>query len=249
MRIADDFGLGRLHDRVILDLLESGQIDGTSVMIDGAIDEADMKRLRALRQRGAQVGLHLNLTHGFTPETVRMPLGKLILAGLSDRIPADVQSQFQRQAEAFRVAFGSLPDYYDGHQHCHCLPGLATLAARLPRAPATWIRVPLPATPAGLWRNLRAGGPKVAFIAAFAFAARRRFRASGWPANTDFSGFLRLDRPEQVRRWLPRLLQSASKDCLVMVHPGSAHDAGQCPAHAPESRAIEASTLGAWQSS
>src|SRR5690606_35013318 len=125
--------------------------------------------------------------------------GKLILAGLSGRIPADVRSQFQRQAEAFRVAFGSLPDYYDGHQHCHCLPGLAALAARLPRAPATWIRVPLPATPAGLWRNLRAGGPKVSLIAAFAFAARRRFRASGWPANTDFSGFLRLDRPEPVR--------------------------------------------------
>ncbi len=243
MLIADDFGLGRLHDRVILDLLESGQIDGTSVMIDGEMTEADKAQLRDLHARGRRIGLHLNLTHAFGPDTVHYPLGTLMKACLTGKLPEAARHEFPRQAKTFQKIFGFWPDYYDGHQHCHCLPGLAALAAGLPRGPACWIRVPLPTTPAGLLRNMRAGGIKVAIIAALAFAARRTFRANGWQTNADFSGFLHLDQPERVGHWLPRLLDTSSKDCLVMVHPGSAEDLAQCPAHAPESRAVEATVL------
>ncbi|MCR6501400.1 ChbG/HpnK family deacetylase [Shinella sp. CPCC 101442] len=243
MLIADDFGLGREHDKVILDLIEHHRLDGTSVMIDGDIAAADMDRLRLLRSRGARVGLHLNVTHDFSEKANHRSVGRLLLACFSGNLPDDIRGEFQRQAEKFQASFGFLPDYYDGHQHCHCLPGLDALAARLPHDAKTWIRVPLPATFAGLVLNLRAGGQKVLLIAALAALARRTFRKAGWATNRDFSGFLRLDRPDQVARWLTRLLAAAPTDGVTMVHPGSATDPVQCPGHVAESRRIEASIL------
>ncbi|MBO9629785.1 MAG: ChbG/HpnK family deacetylase [Shinella sp.] len=245
MRIADDFGLGREHDRVILDLIERRRLDGASVMIDGGIPPADIERLRLLRNQGAQVGLHLNVTHDFSEKGAHRGIGRLLRACLSGSVPEDIRHEFQRQAEAFQTIFGFLPDYYDGHQHCHCLPGLDASAATLPHRAETWIRVPLPATLSGLTLNVRAGGPKVLLIAALAARAARTFRKAGWATNHDFSGFLRLDDPDQVARWLPRLLDAAPADSLMMVHPGSAADPMQCPGHAAESRRVEAVILSA----
>lgn len=243
MLIADDFGLGRNHDRIILDLLDEGRIDGTSVMIDGAMSANDLDHLRRLREKGAQVGLHLNLTHAFAAMGAYTPLGRLLGLCLSGRTPDWAEAEFRRQAETFHGIFGSLPDYYDGHQHCHVLPGLARFAAGLPRAGACWMRLPLPATPSGLALNLRSGGPKVLLIATLARLARRDFEKQSWPTNRDFSGFLRLERPQAVSRWLPELLRRAPPDGLVMVHPGAASDPEQCPGHDPRSREIEAAIL------
>lgn len=245
MRIADDFGLGREHDKVILDLIERRRLDGTSVMIDGDIAARDVDRLRQLRSHGVQVGLHLNVTHDFSGKAAHRDVGRLLLACLSGRLPEGIRGEFQRQSEKFQTVFGFAPDYYDGHQHCHCLPGLDTVAADLPHDTGTWIRVPVPATLAGLVLNLRAGGPKVLLIATLALLAGRTFRKAGWARNRDFSGFLRLDHPDQVARWLPRLLAAAPTDGVTMVHPGSATDPVQCPGHIAESRGIEASILSA----
>ncbi len=241
MLIADDFGLGRKHDKVILDLLEERRIDGTSVMIDGEIDPQDRERLCLLREKGTLVGLHLNLTHDFARGMFHMPVGALLRLCLTGRLPEQAKHEFARQADAFHAAFGFLPDYYDGHQHCHCFPGLAALAAALPRSKTGWMRLPLPATLAGLALNIRSGGPKVGLIAGLALLARRPFRKAGWPVNRDFSGFLKLDQPEEVARWMPVLL-AASAD-LMMVHPGAADDRSQCPGHAPQSRAVETDLL------
>lgn len=241
MLIADDFGLGRQHDKVILDLLEERRIDGTSVMIDGVIDPLDRERLCLLREQGRLVGLHLNLTHDFGNGMFNRPVGELLRLCLTGRLPKAAKLEFSRQADAFRDVFGFLPDYYDGHQHCHCFPGLASQAAALPRSSTSWMRLPLPATFSGLVLNIRSGGPKVALIAGLALLARRTFRKAGWSTNADFSGFLKLDRPEDVTRWMPELLK-ASKG-LMMVHPGSADDRSQCPGHAAQSRSVEADIL------
>jgi hypothetical protein len=61
--------------------------------------------------------------------------------------------------------------------------------------------------------------------------------------NRDFSGFLTLDRPDAVARWLPRLLARKKDDCLMMVHPGAIDDPCQCPGHDPGSRKVEAVIL------
>ena len=58
-------GWGRFHDQKILALLGGGRINGTSVMVDGGISDKTLRLLRDLREQGALVGLHLNLTHDF----------------------------------------------------------------------------------------------------------------------------------------------------------------------------------------
>ncbi|PSJ54274.1 ChbG/HpnK family deacetylase [Pseudaminobacter soli (ex Li et al. 2025)] len=239
VRIADDFGLGRRHDKVILSLLEAGRLDGTSVMVNEAIDPSDIKRLRDLRRAGSLVGLHLNLTQAFPKHGPVWPLATL----MNIRLPDGVAASLDRQMEEFVALFGSLPDYYDGHQHCHCFPAIAPLVTRLSYGPKTWVRVPLPATWAGRWGNVRAGGAKVLAIMAFAARAKTVFTQAGLLTNADFSGFLRLDDPKKVRLWLPRLLSAAGPDCLMMLHPGDATDLMQCSGHAPESRAAETEIL------
>ncbi len=206
MVIADDFGLGRQHDAVILTLLASQHLDGTSVMIDGDIDPHHVRELIALRDAGSSIGLHLNLTHRFHRHAFQMPLGRLLMACSTGRLPAPARLEFRRQCDAFVETFGFLPDFYDGHQHCHCFPGLAAVTAALPRSESSWIRIPLPATPGGRMMNLRAGGAKVLLIYLLAAMAKRIIRKAGWPVNSDFSGFLKLDRPDAVQLWLPRLL-------------------------------------------
>ena len=243
VRIADDFGLGRGHDAVILALIADSRLDGTSVMVDGEIAADDLLRLKALRARGAKVGLHLTLTHPFPESRVHYPLGTLMRLCLTGRAPEAAREDFARQADRFIALFGTPPDHYDGHQHCHCLPGLAAAAAALPPGEDCRMRVPLPARLSGLALNMRAGGWKVAVVAALAAEARRVFRRAGWRTNRDFSGFLALDRPEAVSRWLPRLMAAAGEDCLLMLHPGDAADPARCRGHAPESRAREADIL------
>ncbi|PZM09986.1 ChbG/HpnK family deacetylase [Rhizobium tubonense] len=243
LRIADDFGLGRGHDRIILELIEGGRLDGTSVMINDAIRHDDIVRLRALQDAGAKVGLHLNLTQAFGEGAPVWSLASLMRPTLGPQLLHDIEASLIRQSNKFVSLFGKLPDFYDGHQHCHCFPAIAPLVLRLPRAPRTWVRVPLPATWAARWRNLRAGGAKGLIIMAMAARARAIFVRADLQTNKDFSGFLRLGDPGDVRMWLPRLLSEAEPDCLMMFHPGDATDPMQCAGHAPESRAAETEFL------
>lgn len=243
MRIADDFGLGRRHDRVILTLLEAGKLDGTSVLTGDAMKPKDIARLRALRAGGAKVGLHLNLTQPIPGNGPVWPLSNLMHPRLNTRTLDEINISLSRQVDAFVNLFGGLPDYYDGHQHCHCFPAIVPLVMRLPYKAETWVRVPLPATWTGRWLNVRAGGVKVLVIMALAARARSAFTRAGLKTNRDFSGFLRLDDPSSVQRWLPRLLSRAKPDCLIMLHPGDDTDQIQCAGHASRSRALEAQIL------
>lgn len=241
--IADDFGLGRKHDSAILSLIEAGRLDGTSVMVNQAIAPADIARLQAARKSGAQIGLHLNLTQVLPGMSTAWPLSTLLSPVPGARLLELIRASLVRQADEFVSLFGHLPDYYDGHQHCHCFPAIAPLVTGLPAGSQTWIRVPLPSSWGGRWRNLRAGGIKGVLIMVLALRAKGLFRHAGWQVNSDFSGFLRLDDPASVRHWLPRLLSAAGPDCLLMLHPGDAGDEVQCDGHAPQSRSCETQIL------
>lgn len=239
--IADDFGLGRGHDAVILRLLRAGKLAGTSVMVDGDITERDLAHLRELRRDGRQIGLHLNLTHGFGGMQ-KPSIGALLKMAFTGRLPDTIAPDLMRQSERFADLFGDAPDFYDGHQHCHCLPGIARHVRDLPRSSTTWIRVPLPSG-RGLWRNTASGGTKTVVIATMAWAARRIWCRAGWQVNDSFSGFLKLHSADMVARDLPQILATAQDGDLIMTHPGDPRDPDQCPDHAPQARAIEAQLL------
>lgn len=242
MLIADDFGLGRAHDRVILELLEGGKIAATSVLINDAIVPGDIARLKSCRAAGAGVGLHVNLTQPLPGAGPVWPVRSLLRLGLAGRLPeAEITAALAGQFEAFGKLFGSPPDFVDGHQHCHVFPGISRLVARL--SGSAWLRVPVPSTLAEALLNIRSGGLKTVLIMALGLHARGVFDRAGRETNSNFSGFLRLNKPDDVAFWLPRLLMTADRDCVVMVHPGDAADPVQCERHAPRSRALEAQLL------
>jgi predicted glycoside hydrolase/deacetylase ChbG (UPF0249 family) len=191
---ADDYALTEGVSRGIEELACAGRLSATSVMTTTRHWPAHATRIGALRDKLA-VGLHFNLTLG-TPRgpmpslapTGRLPkVGALTaraLRGAIDR--AEIAAELDRQLDAFETALGHPPDFLDGHQHVHALPGvrsgvLATLARRYPD------RRLLLRDPADTPRRIvqrAASVPKALILAALACGFGRAARRAGCGSST-----------------------------------------------------------------
>src|SRR5690606_36013742 len=125
------------------------------------------------------LGLHFNLTEGHAGAVPAQGLGQVLRAAYLRRLPAaQLRSAWRAQLDAFEQALGTPPDFIDGHQHVHQLPGvrqalLAELHARYAPHERPWVRSTVPA--GGLWR-----APKAAVIALLGgWTATRRLRGAG----------------------------------------------------------------------
>jgi predicted glycoside hydrolase/deacetylase ChbG (UPF0249 family) len=128
---ADDFGFGPAVSRGIADLAARGRINAVSCLSGGADWQAAAVHLAAL-PRTVERGLHFNLTEGrplsadlrrVWPELPTLPR-LLISAGLR-RLPlAAIGVEWKAQWDAFADRVGAAPDFVDGHQHVHHLPGV-----------------------------------------------------------------------------------------------------------------------------
>ena len=95
-------------------------------------------------------------------------LGRLTRAALAGRLPRDeVAAEIERQLDAFEAAWGSGPDFVDGHQHVHVLPGVRgpLLRALTRRGGRPWLRDPSDALAAALWRPAPAKALTVGVLA------------------------------------------------------------------------------------
>ena len=119
----DDFGMNADIDEGMIALADMGRISAVSCLALGPTFAANARRLD---ERNVDIGLHVNLTESLGAEAVPMPsLGKLIFNAYAGRLDTGwVQSQLTLQFDAFEAAFGRAPDYVDGHQHVHQLPGI-----------------------------------------------------------------------------------------------------------------------------
>jgi predicted glycoside hydrolase/deacetylase ChbG (UPF0249 family) len=88
---ADDYGLAEGFNRGILELANTGYLSGISVMVKRKfVRPSDLLTLPHI-----DLGLHLELV---TPAS---------------------EKDIQKQIEIFQKLFERMPDYLDGHQHCH----------------------------------------------------------------------------------------------------------------------------------
>ena len=157
--VADDYGISRSVNRAIRDLIHQGRLSATSVMTVApgfSTEEAHLLR-DAAATRPTAIGLHLTLTAPFMPlspgyvptrDERFLSLGRSFaaaLVGQYDRSKLD--NEIRAQIEAFTIAFGRPPDYFDGHQHIHLLPPVAEslLAAIATQAPGAWVQAVGPA--------------------------------------------------------------------------------------------------------
>lgn len=226
---ADDYAMSTGVSRAILDLADRGRISATSAMtnVDGWMIHA--RDLRGFDGR-LGIGLHLTLTWGaplgalpgFAPSGRFPDLGAVLRTSLSGQLPTDeIEAEIARQWGAFVEAFGREPDFVDGHQHVHVLPGiraalLRVLARRNGRQPV-WLRDPGDRLSSVLGR---ASAAKALLVGALATGLRAQAGRAGIATNRGFSGFSDFRPDQDLGRAFEGYVTGLGGRPLVMCHPG-----------------------------
>ncbi|MBV8849365.1 MAG: ChbG/HpnK family deacetylase [Methylobacteriaceae bacterium] len=231
---ADDYAITPGVSRGILELLKAGRLTAVSVLVTAPEWARAASELMPFTD-AADIGLHLNLTLGaplgampaLAPGKRFPALGRLVRAALLGQLPlAEIAAETARQIDAFTQHFGRPPDYLDGHQHVHALPGirdvlLQTLAGR-GLAGRLWLRDPGDRAQGILGRPFRR---KAAAVAALTSGFARRAAARGFAVNEGFAGFSDFAPARDYAAIFPSYLHSPGPRHLVMCHPGHSDEA------------------------
>ena len=139
------------------------------------------------------------------------------------RLPlAAVAAELRAQLDAFTAAHGRAPDFIDGHQHVHALPGVRRLVIDAASAltPVAALRntgcVPGPGFAVKRWLIAGTGGA----------AALRAMRRRGVAHNAALVGVYDFAEPDYrmlMRRWLRAV---SAEGALLFCHPGAADAPG-----------------------
>jgi hopanoid biosynthesis associated protein HpnK len=236
---ADDFGAAVEVNEAVEIAHRAGILTAASLMVSGRA--ADDAVVRARRNPGLRVGLHLVLVEG-RPVLPRDRVSRLVDAGGSFRrdmaamgalfatsgearrqLAAEIAAQF----EAFR-ATGLALDHCNAHKHFHLHPLIGGLiasigyghglrAARVPLEPAALLRKVEPATPRM---------PSLA-LAPWALLLRRRLRTAGLFTGDrvfglQWTGAMTRDRLRGLIAHLPSGVSEIYLHPATGPYPGSA---------------------------
>lgn len=219
---ADDYGLHPAVDAAVLQLALAGRLSATSCMTTAPRWAEAAPQLQAVRPR-LSVGLHFNLTESHGGAVPAQALGTVIRQAYTGHWSAgEMRALWTQQLDAFEAALGTPPDFIDGHQHVHQLPGmcdamLEVLQQRYSAQDMPWVRSTAPI--GTLWRS-----PKAAIIALLGgWQTTRSLRKAGVLVNHGFGGVYGFDAPTpagygaQMAQWLAQV-QAGS---LLMCHPAT----------------------------
>lgn len=215
---ADDFALHPAVDAAVVALAQAARLSATSCMTTAPRWPQAAPLLAPLRP-ALQVGLHWNLTEGHGQPAPS--LLQVLTQAYSGQInPATAADSLQRQLDAFEQHAGTPPDFIDGHQHIHQLPGLrqALLHVLHSRygARAPWVRSTKPAQ----W-----GANKAAILALLGgYRLHRLLGRAQLRHNAQFAGVYGFDAttPAAYGAHMQTWLRSAPTGTLVMCHPANA---------------------------
>lgn len=238
--VCDDYGLGPDHDAAMRDLASAGRFWGVSCMVDGPdFNEEAHRLLNARSANRFQIGLHVNLTEPIDDPSPVVSPGRLLAQGLrGGEALAWVSRSLDRQWRRFEDAFGSAPDFVDGHRHVHLVPGVARIVADRLQAEgfSGWVRGGMPDA---MVLQTGIAGLKVPLIASLAGVAapvyaRRHHRVARY-----LSGIIRLGDARTGTDAIERSVRAIRHSGVLMVHPGSAADPCQTVGHDPALREAE----------
>lgn len=246
---ADDYAMTPGVSRGILALIDGGHISATGAMTNRPDWPVAARELRS-REGAAEFGVHLSLTcgdsltegAGWTANRAEPRLPALLLRGLAGLLPLPaIEREIEAQLDAFEQAMGRIPDFIDGHQHVHALPGirralLAVLTRRYPgREP--WVRDPGD-SPAAIRARQRFTG-KARLLSRLAGPFGQHMAAAGFRLNRGFAGYSGFDpKGDYAADFASYLIQPGAAH-LVMCHPGEVDDALRRLDPATDSRLVE----------
>lgn len=227
---ADDYALTPAVDAGIREALAAGALTATGAMTTRPGWPEAARALAAL-DVDADVGLHFNLTlgaplgpmPGLAPDGELPKVGAVIARALRGALGRpEIAAELDRQLDAFVAARGAPPDFVDGHQHVHALPGVreALLDALTRRgwAGRVWLRDPGDRLPRILAR--RAFAAKAALLTALSAGFARAARRRGFALNDGFAGFSDFAAQGDYAALFATYLRAPGRRHLVMCHPG-----------------------------
>ena len=235
---ADDLGLGAGVDHAIFDLVESGRLDGASLLVNGPTARRAIETWRQLPNPPA-LFLHLCLTEGPRDSTnVDLPtsFGRLLLASWLPwqrrRLKPQIRRSLRQQISRYKQLTGANEIHLDGHQHVHLIPMvLETVLGLGQTEQVTWIRTtaePLPTDlPLNLWwACVRQGGAlKWLVLQCLTRLARPKLRNANVVTNRSFAGVLftgRMTGKALECCWRTNHRQNVSENgsrAMLLIHP------------------------------
>ena len=200
---ADDLGLAKEVNEAILNLAKIGQLQGSSLLVEGALAQEAAAAWQMLPD-AADLCLHLCLTEGPAQEgcpDLPASFGTLLLASLlparRQRFLPQLERAIDYQVHRFRTLTGQRRIALDGHQHIHLTPiVLDCLLRQSKRHQIHWIRTTREPLPTDLpltcwWSALRSGGLlKWLVLQLLSGLAVPRLKQAGISTNSAFSGVL-----------------------------------------------------------
>jgi chitin disaccharide deacetylase len=231
---ADDYGLSHGVSLGILQALDAGRLTAVSALVNGPRWPA-MGRELLRHSANADVGLHFNLTLGrplgpmpvFAPKGSFPPVSNVIRMALRGKLPIEeIRAEIDRQLDRFEAVMERAPDFVDGHQHVHGLPGVrdALLEALDARnlAGRAWLRNP--ADGAHRIALRRAHARKALAVRGLTSGLRRAAKRHGYAVNDGFAGFSDFHPGKDYARAFETYLRAPGSRHLVMCHPGHVDD-------------------------
>jgi chitin disaccharide deacetylase len=235
---ADDYALNAGADAAILDLAGLGIVTSTSAMV---LSPRWREAGKALSPCPIARGLHLDFTSPFTSGSFsELSISRAVVSaycGLNGR--EAIRRRIDHQLSLYEEVLGEAPQFVDGHQHIHQLPGIRTeLVARLKqryglRAQRIKIRFCNPAR----WRGLEA-----ALIGTTGAKALKRLASrEGFTGNTDFAGVYSFANGSPLKQlWDSWLRGMAGPEPMIMCHPAkTAKETLAVPDRIAEARKVE----------
>ncbi len=210
---ADDFGLNNEVNRAIVDLLKSGRIQRTTLMVNmpSAKEACQMAIENGLIEK---VGLHVNLTEG-NPLSNEITKTRFCQYGAFNRKEVEsgtrlhifssekraVRNEVQAQFEKFKELTGHYPKHVDGHRHVHnYLPFLFIIIRIAKKFQVESMRIGI-----NLYDRKKASFAKKAYKFVLNTIIKRTFK------HTDFMG--------AYLEYVDYFDAPQDKTCEVMVHP------------------------------
>jgi hypothetical protein len=227
---ADDYGQNPSISQAIIQLAEQKSLSAISCLTTSAFWAEQAKWLIPY-QGQVDLGLHFNLTEGkpLSPDFIAaegehfVSLPALLGQCYGRRLNRSVVvAEFHAQLDQFITGTGRLPDFIDGHQHIHQLPGIRDWViegymTRL-RQYGSYVRsVYEPRW--GLWKW---PSPVKRLMIQLCGAAKFQQLLVQYriPHNSSFAGVYSFNQAQHYSSIFPLFLQQVKEGGLIMCHPG-----------------------------
>lgn len=224
---ADDYGQNSAISQAIIELFKGKRISATSCMTNSPYWLAHASWLKPYINQ-VDIGLHFNLTEG-EPVSKEMKVKgfaslsrTLLKTHLNQINRSAIEAELHAQMDLFVQGVGRLPDFIDGHQHVHHMPGIRDALLRVYRdrlkSHGTYIRSVYDNT-----AHLKMGGAYIKRLLiqfSGAIALKMQLSNDKIPHNSSFSGIYPFSQHYYYHKQFRLFLSNVSDNGLIMCHPG-----------------------------